>query len=142
MRKTIILFLIFSFCFPSYALFGKKKEKPTLVLTSSNIEDYHQSNDKVTPMFNFKTGKKIYFLINNPEGFKSNYIKMQIIKQDDKTNIGGYTRIKNQTFRTNDRYHYSNYFTLSEAGKYFIQIFDIENLSQWLALEFFKVENE
>ena len=87
----------------------------------------------------FKTNERIYFQINVPKGFKSQYIKYQIVKQDDNAHMGGYTRIRNITVKVNSKHSYSDYFVLSQKGKYYIQVFDIENLQQWLAIGSFLV---
>lgn len=87
----------------------------------------------------FKTGEKIYFQIIVPKGFKSDFIKYQIVKQDDNAHTGGYTRIKNITVKVKSKYDYTDYFVISQKGKYFIQVFDIENLHQWLAIGSFLV---
>ena len=47
----------------------------------------------------FGINKRIYFLIYTPEGFKSDYIKYQIVKQDDNAHVGGYSRVRNITRR-------------------------------------------
>ena len=87
----------------------------------------------------FRVNDKIYFEIINPKGFKSDYIKYQIIKQDDNAHFGGYTRIMNRTVKVKSKNSYCDYFVLSQKGKYFIQVFDIENLHQWLAIGSFLV---
>ncbi len=90
----------------------------------------------------FPVNSRIYFAISNPKGFKSDYIKYQIVKQDDKAHIGGLTRIRNVTCRLKNKNSYFDYFLLGEAGVYYIQIFDITNLQQWVAIERFKVVSE
>ena len=141
-KKLLIIALFLLFANPCFAFFWDKKEKPSLFLSSKDprIEisaDKPLSNEGV-----FKLGDRIYFLIYNPEGFKSDYIKYQIVKQDDKAHVGGYTRIRNITKRVNDKNYYVDYFVLSETGKYIIQIFDITNLHHWLAITKFLVVNE
>ena len=81
----------------------------------------------------------IYFFIYVPEGFESQYIKYQIVKQDDKAHIGGYTRIFNYLKKVSNKHTYSDYFTLSQAGKYYIQVYNITNLHRWIALGRFNV---
>ncbi len=125
-----ILLLLFSLPVFSWG----RKQKPVLVL-SDNVKELSE----FTPKNVFKTNTRIFFTISNPSGFKSDYIKYQIVKQDDKAHVGGYTRIRNITCRLKDKHSYSDYFLISEKGKYFIQVFDITNLQQWLAIEGFQV---
>lgn len=142
----IILFFLFSFIFFSTNTFGfelfKKTPKPALFLTSYNPSTELQYDKIIKSQEFFKTNSRIYFQIYNPKGFKADYIKYQIIKQDDNAHTGGYSRIRNITSRLKNKNYYSNYFTLSEAGKYYLQIFDIENLQQWVAIAHFTVEND
>ena len=120
----------------------KKKEKPILIITDKNPQGEFGYDEKIINYETFKKNQRIYFLIYNPKGFSSNYIKYQITKQDDKAHIGGYTRIRNITKRLNDKYYFSDYFLLTEAGKYYLQVFDITNLHQWLAIGAFGVKDE
>ena len=126
----------------SFGFFWKKKEKPSLFL--SNV-DFRQaiSLEEALPNYSiFKKLDRIYFLVYVPEGFKSDYIKYQIIKQDDKAHVGGFTRIRNKTCRVNDKHYYIDYFVIQEAGKYVLQIFDIENLHHWITYGHFRVVDE
>ena len=70
---------------------------------------------------------------------RSDYIKYQIVKQDDNAHVAGYTRIRNITCRVKNKNYYSDYFILFEEGKYFLQVFDIQNLHQWLVIGGFRV---
>lgn len=140
--KKIILFLI-AFIFLTNVVFAKKKENSTLILSEIDPSGFYQYDYKIQTQDTFKLGDKIYYMIYNPDGFKSNYIKIQIVKQDDKTNVLGYSRIVNKTIRVKNKNYYSSYFILNEKGKYFLQIFDITNLQEWLAIGFFRiVDNE
>lgn len=142
MKKILVLLLIFSITSPVFAFFWDKKEKPSLFLSSKDPRISVEYDNKLQNEDVFKLGDRIYFLIYTPEGFKSNYIKYQIIKQDDKAHIGGYSRIRNITKRVNNKNYYTDYFVLSETGKYILQIFDITNLHHWIAIGRFMVTNE
>ena len=90
MKKFLIILFLFLFCTPTYAFLFKKKEKPSLFLSSRDPKLTISYDEKINSEDVFKIGSKIYFLIYNPEGFKSNYIKCQIFKQDNNAHIGGY----------------------------------------------------
>ena len=144
MKKIIIYNFIFLFLFslftPAFALF-KKKEKPILYLSSYNPKaesNYAPEKEKSV----FKTKERIYFSLYYPEGFKSDFIKVQVIKQDDKAHVMGYSRISNKTKRVQNRKEYTDYIFIQEAGKYFIQIFDITNLHRPVVHGGFRVVNE
>ena len=123
---------------PVYA-FGKKNLKPKLYMANNYTDLISSTQGKEDFAWVFKTGEKIYFQIIVPKGFKSDFIKYQIVKQDDNAHTGGYTRIKNITVKVKSKYDYTDYFVISQKGKYFIQVFDIENLHQWLAIGSFLV---
>ena len=139
---VIYILIFFTLSSSSFAFFGKKKAKPILLLSSTNPQVNKISNKPLENSSVFKKNERIYFLVYTEQGFKSNYIKYQIIKQDDKAHIGGYSRIRNVTTRVKDKNTYVDYFVLKESGKYIIQIFDIENLQHWIALGEFRVQDE
>ncbi|MBQ9149787.1 hypothetical protein IJX73_02540 [bacterium] len=141
-RVFILLLLTVLLAPSSFGFFWNKKEKPSLFLSPN---DPRAEIAYELPLVNhavFKKLDRIYFLVYVPEGFKSDYIKYQIVKQDDKAHVGGYTRIRNKTCRVSDKNYYIDYFVIQEAGKYIIQIFDIENLHQWITFGHFRVVDE
>lgn len=139
MKKNFLVFLILVFAFLSFGFSWKKKQDPILYLTPYPIGETGSYDNKIEPVNVFRLGDRIYFTIYVPEGFKSDYIKYQIVKQDDNAHIGGYTRIRNVTKRVNNKNYYTDYFTISKTGQYYIQIFDIQNVHQWLAIGVFRV---
>ncbi len=132
---VVILFLLVSgICFA-----WGKKQKPLLYFGNS-LEEIEKSILNSSDKNNvFLTGNKIFFLVYTPFGFKSDYIKYQIVKQDDNAHVGGYTRIRNVKCRIKNKNYYSDYFILYEKGKYYLQVFDIENLQQWIVIGSFNV---
>ncbi len=126
----------------SSAAIFKKKQKPYLVLSETDLKKVSDLSSVIKKDSIFRTNSRIYFLVYCPYGFKSDYIKYQIVRQDDKAHVGGYTRIRNITRRVSDKYKYSDYFVLTQPGKYIIQIFDITNLHQWITYGVFLVVDE
>lgn len=141
-KKYLIIVFAILLMPSSFAFFWKKQEPPSLFLTSTDPRATIGLDETLKSEDVFRVGNRIYFLIYTPAGFKSDYIKYQIVKQDDNAHVGGYTRIRNITRRVNDKNYYIDYFVLSETGKYIIQVFDIENLHHWLALGRFLVKDE
>ena len=140
MKKIyLIILILFIFNSCAFGFFWDKKPKPILILSPNDPRKETQVDKLLEYHSVFKKGDRIYFLVHTQKGFKSNYIKYQIVKQDDKAHVGGYTRIKNQTVRIKNKNNYVDYFVLTEAGKYIIQIFDIENLHQWITYGEFRV---
>lgn len=142
MKKLLIIFLLFVFALPCFAFLGKKKEKPLLLFSSINPQISIGFDETIKNEDVFQVGKRIYFLVYVPEGFESEYIKYQIIKQDDKAHIGGYSRVGAAVKRIKDKNYYIDYIVLSQAGKYALQIFDITNLHHWIVYGHFVVINE
>ncbi len=137
MRKVLLTILLSILV--SIAAYAKKQNKPVIIMSSYDPTVVEAYNNTITSHNIFAVNSRIYFTIYNPKGFKSDYIKYQIIKQDDNAHIGGYTRIRNLTKKVNDKYSYTDYFVLASKGKYYIQVFDITNLHQWLAIDEFRV---
>ena len=46
---------------------------------------------------------------------------------------------ENVKCRIKNKNYYSDYFILYEKGKYYLQVFDIENLQQWIVIGSFNV---
>ncbi len=145
MRKIALLIILIVFLLSldgSFAFFSSKKQQPVIFLTPYNPEVV-QNYDSVLSTHNiFKINSRIYFSIYNKKGFSSNYIKYQIVKQDDNAHIGGYSRVRNSVKKLSNKNYYSDYFVLSQTGKYYIQIFDITNLNQWVAINEFRVVDD
>jgi len=138
-KAVLVLILFLYTLLPSSASWFSKKQQTSVFLTSYNPLTQTNYDTVIKSQDFFKINTRIYFQVFNPNGFKSDYIKFQIVKQDDNAHTGGYTRIQNKTKRVKDKNYFCDYFVLSEAGKYFIQIFDIENLQHWLVLAHFRV---
>ncbi len=144
MKKLILLLstlILFSpFC--SAGIFNRTDKKPVLFLTSYDPRIKSGYDDKIEPANVFRLGDRIYFSVYTKKGFKSDYIKYQIVRQDDNAHIGGYSRVMNKTVRVSNKNYYIDYFVINRTGKYFIQIFDIENLHQWIVMGAFAVLDE
>ena len=141
-NRFLVLLIVILLIPSSYGFFWKKKEKPSLFLSPYDPRKEIAYEKPLSNHAVFKRLDRIYFLVYVPEGFKSDFIKYQIVKQDDKAHVGGFTRIRNKTCRVSDKNYYIDYFVIQDAGKYIIQIFDIENLHQWITYGHFRVVNE
>lgn len=139
--KKLISILIISF-FIMLPAFAKKKEKPVLTFSPLPPGIEQKTEFPIETYDVFKINSKIYFSIYNPKGFKTDFIRYQIVKQDDAVEQLGFSRIRNITVRLKDKYYFSDYFVLTQTGKYFLQIFDSVNLHQWVAIGAFRVVEE
>ena len=143
MKKIILLFLML-LILPSFGAFWDKwgKDRAVLYLTPYNPFENLGYDTKLESVNAFAIGKRIYFTIYAKNGFESDYIVYQVVKQDDNAHIGGYTKIKNATVRVNNKNFYCDYFVLHQKGKYYIQVFDLADTNHWLAIGEFVVVEE
>ena len=85
------------------------------------------------PVHVFEAGRKIYYLyFNEKQDFKTDFIRLKVIRAYDKTNTGGYSVMLTKDFRLmkgEKRYH-TDYFVLYEPGHYIVQVYAIEDLDQ------------
>ena len=143
MKKISIFLFLILFLGANCLVFGafSKKEKASIVFSSVPVEEMgefgFEHQDSV-----FKLNSRIYFCVQNPKGFESDYIRYQLVKQDDNAHIGGLTRVRNIVKRINSKNSYCDYLYLTQKGKYYLQVFDITNLHQWLAIGKFLVVDE
>ena len=121
-----------------------------LLCTSCNhkgqIFFYNQPVTNVTamhPVHVFEAGKKIYYLyFNEKQDFKTDYIRVKVIKAYDKTNYGGYSVILTKDYRLmkgEKRYH-TDYFVVNEKGHYIMQVYAIDNFEQDIGFGEFYVQ--
>ena len=123
MKKLVFLCLILlSFC--------------TACNHKGRIYFYDQPVTNITamhPVHVFETGRKIYYLyFNEKQDFKTDYIRVKVIRAYDKTNTGGYSVMLTKDYRLMDgeiRYH-TDYFVLYEKGHYIMQVYGIDNFDQ------------
>ena len=97
-------------------------KKPFVVFSTSEITQETQ------PIRLFKTGERIYYGLISPKGFKDNVIKIQLFKQDDKSEYWGYSYYYSREVRLNNNNYYTDYFVIHNAGHYIMQVFNISDL--------------
>ena len=144
-KNKIIIAILFCLLFLSQtqaAFWNKDKDNTDLIISSKSFLTKKDLDLVDNESAVFKINQRIYFHIYSKKGFSSNFIKYQIVKQDNNAHIGGYSRIRNITKRIKNKNYDSEYFVLSETGKYIIQVFNIENLNHWIAYRAFLVVDE
>ena len=62
------------------------------------------------PSRNFAVGQKIHYVLILPKGFKNEYIRVQIVKKEDKTNHWGYKIYQSRDFHVDTT---KNYFIIT-----------------------------
>jgi len=85
------------------------------------------------PVHVFEAGRKIYYLyFNEKQDFKTDFIRVKVIRAYDKTNTGGYSVMLTKDYRLmrGERRYHTDYFVLHEPGHYIVQVYAIEDLDQ------------
>ncbi|MBQ2645539.1 hypothetical protein IJG14_08230 [bacterium] len=133
MKKFIYLFLLFIIVLVSSGCgtntFIVLKSEP---ITEKNGQYYEQ---------NFSKGQRIYYAIIKPKGFKDDAIKIEIVKKNDKVPTMGYSMQYAQNLAIDkSKKYYTNYFTISSSGFFFIQVFELRRPDKCLARYSFRVK--
>lgn len=80
------------------------------------------------PSRNFAVGQKIHYILIVPKGFKNEYIRVQLVKKDDKVSHWGYKIYQSRDFHIDkSKNYFIDYIVLGEKGYYFMQIFSFDN---------------
>ncbi len=120
-KKIFITFAIFSIMLPAFS-FGKKNY--TIVMDNKPITE----DSMKSPKYHFNAGNRVYFGVIAKKKFKDDVIGYQVLHQSDKAHLGGIKIVysKREALEYDD--FYTDYFVPREAGKYFIQVFELRNL--------------
>ncbi len=106
-------------------LFGCDKSKPGILFSSTPFSKEYG----FTPQGVYKKGDKIYYLLYNPDEFKTRLLKVQVFRKDD-GNSGeffGYEYLYNKTVELSDKKYYTDYFIINKKGYYIFQVFEYTN---------------
>lgn len=124
-NKFIVLFLLFvSIIFVCGWGFRCRKRDALLLFNSQPITNQTINNAGRY----FKAGEKVYYILINEEGFKDNYIRVQIVKKEEKINHWGYKVYWSKDFEIDSSLKYfKSYFVIDEPGYYFMQIFSFDD---------------
>lgn len=120
---TAILCLISVFFVCGFG-FKCRKRKALLLFNSQPI-----TNQTINQAGrNFKAGEKVYYILLNDEGFNDDYIRVQIVKKEQKTNHWGYKVYWSKDYEIDTSLKYfKSYFVIDEPGYYFMQIFSFDD---------------
>jgi len=131
---TIFILSVFVFC--GFSL--PQRQKPFILFCPLPI-----NQDTISSATNmFKAGDKIYYMIYTPKGFQDDCIRIQLIKQDDKVPIGGYTVMYTQDVDVPlNATTYSNDITIPGKGIYIMQVAEMNNFRKALMYGSFRVED-
>ena len=131
--KLLILICLISVLFVTSCA----KNKGIILFNSVPITQNNILHDEK----NFREGSRVYFIYLAPEKMQNEFIRVQIFKMTDKAEYGGYdvVRTKDYRLKKNERYYYTDYFTLWEKGKYVMQVFSHSDFTRPIGINFFYV---
>lgn len=124
--------------FLSLVLTGCSFDKDYIILF--NKEPITQDNYKID-YIRFEENKPIYYAFLTSKYFEFDFIRVQVVKTSDKTNILGYSIAYTKDFIINrNKQYFTDYIILRSKGHYIMQIFYHTNLNAPLVLRDFWVE--
>ena len=134
----IVLLVVFSISLLCGFSFHKKnKEKPYVIFSASKINKDVLQDCKTL----FEKGEVINYLVYVPEGFKDDFVRIQILKKDTKVDFAGYSVKYTQDREVvKNSKQFSGQITFYESGTYVIQVIDFSNPYEAAAAGAFKIE--
>ena len=128
----------FLLIFLSFVLTGCSFDKDYIILF--NKEPITKDNYKIDYIC-FEENKPIYYAFLTSKQFEFDFIRVQVVKTSDKTNILGYTIAYTKDFIINrNKQYFTDYIILRSKGHYIMQIFYHTNLNAPIVLRDFWVE--
>ncbi len=124
-------FIIFSSLMLCAFRWGNIGEKGALLFFSS--QPIPVQNIKNVGRF-FRAKEKVYYMLVNPKGFRDEYIRVQIVKKEEKTYHWGYKIYWSKDYHIDSSVDYfGSYFVIDEPGYYFMQIFSFDDFDRVIA---------
>lgn len=134
MRKKFLTFALI--VLSSLALCAcDKSQKPFIVFSSAPI------TETTRPQQVFKSGQRVHYGVINPKGFKDRVIKINMFKKDDTSEFWGYNYYSNREHKLTNQNYYTDYFVIYQKGLYVMQVFEITNLQDPVALGSFRISD-
>ena len=136
MIRKLKLFAII--CLTLLTLTGCKDKEVGILFNSEPITKENVLHASRT----FEAGKRIYYLFYSHPEIKSEFIRVQVFKAGSNIAKGGYAIQWTGDYRImkQNHYYYYNYFVLHSPGRYVMQIFSLDNLSEPLVWDYFYVQ--
>lgn len=114
-----------------------KKLTTMILFNHSPISKENVLNNSKT----FKPDERIYYLFITEKPLKSQYIRVQLIKKDEKVEFWGTKIVYSNDYKLNkdQMYYYDDYLVIREAGHYYMLIFSKDNLEKPVATSDFYI---
>lgn len=123
----------------SLGLSGCNKNAPIILFNREPITTENVLNNSK----NFLIGERIYYLFITQKPLKSPYIRVQVIKKDEKVEFWGTKVVYSNDYKlSKDQvYYYDDYIVIGEKGHYFLLVFSKYNLEKPVAYSDFFVRD-
>lgn len=139
MFKKKLLFFILCFSF-MLILCGCDKPNKSMILFNNYpiTKDNLLNNTK-----EFTVGKRFYYIFISEEPIDSTFLRIRILKRDEKVNFVATNVIYSNDVRPykDQVYYYNDYMVINEAGTYCMLVYAGNNLNGPLAIADFRVKN-
>lgn len=123
-QYCLVFLCLISIVFACGFGFRFRKHKALLLFNSQPITNQTINNAGR----HFPVGEKVYFILLNDEGFTDDYIRVQIVKKEEKTYHWGYKVHWAKDYKIDSSAKYfQSYFVLDQPGYYFMQIFSFDD---------------
>lgn len=125
-KTILILGLIFLLCL-NCGFKKKNKLKPYVLFGKDTISQSSLTNIEKF----FSVGQKINFLVYNPDGFKSNLVRIQILKKDEKVEQWGISIVHARDIQIDtSKPYFTNTIVLWQEGYYIFRVFSHDNMKK------------
>lgn len=130
--KYFLVFLLFSSCiFASAFRWGNIGDKGVQLYFSA--EPIQKNNINNVGRY-FLRHQRVYYLLVNPKDFRDEYLRVQIVKKEQKTNHWGYKLYWTKDFHIDSgQKDFMSYFVIDEPGYYFMQVFSFDDFDRVVA---------
>lgn len=130
MRKRLITVKIALLMSVGIFCFGCDKKEPMLLFNSQPIT----SRTIAFCSKNFALNEPVNYVLLNPKGFQSPYLRVQIIKKDTKVqNWGAKVHLAKDVKIDASKNFYINDVTLTQSGLYIMSIYYLDDLDKPIA---------
>lgn len=106
---------------------GCDSEKAVLLFNNQPINEMTVN----TPVNYFDLGETTHFVVFNPKGFESPYLRMQIIKKETKTQNWGFNVYTAKNFKIDaEKKYFIDSIKLSKKGTFIMSIYYLNDLNR------------
>lgn len=119
--------LYISVFFLSLFMCGCDKEKPVILFNNQPIN----SVTVQAPTNLFESGETTHYVIFNPKGFTSPYLRVQFIKKETKTQNWGFSIYRTADVKADtSKKYYIDYVKITKPGTYWVSVYYLSDLNR------------